>query len=98
MRDEAMAIRLIVSMVAHPGKGGELAKAFAPRIVEVVKEPGCEQYEMFQSAQHPDQLVLLERWTDAAMLDVHLALNRARGGSPAAPFRASSTSERYTTK
>ena len=40
-----------------------------------MKEPGCEQFEIFQSAVHPDRLALLERWTDQPALDVHARLN-----------------------
>jgi quinol monooxygenase YgiN len=36
-----------------------------------MKEPGCEQFEVFQSVVNPDKLVLLERWIDKAALDVH---------------------------
>jgi hypothetical protein len=43
-----------------------------------MKEPGCEQFEAFQSAVNPDKLVLLERWTDQASLDAHARLNSTR--------------------
>jgi hypothetical protein len=43
-----------------------------------MKEPGCEQFEVFQSVVNPDKLVLLERWTDPAALHVHAELNRTR--------------------
>ena len=91
-----MAIRLVITFTSQPGKGADFAAAFAPVIGEVVKEPGCEQYELFRSQQDPDKLVLLERWTDQAALDAHSAANRARGPSPTAPFRAGGGAmERY---
>jgi quinol monooxygenase YgiN len=37
----------------------------------VRKEPGCEQFEAFQSVDDPDKIVLLERWKDQDALDVH---------------------------
>jgi Antibiotic biosynthesis monooxygenase len=40
-----------------------------------MKEPGCEQFEVFQSVVNPDKLALLERWTDQAVLGVHAKLN-----------------------
>jgi len=43
-----------------------------------MKEPGCEQFEVFQSVVNPDKLALLERWTDKAALDVHAQLNSTR--------------------
>jgi quinol monooxygenase YgiN len=60
-------------MNAVPGKGAELASAMAQRCLAVQKEPGCEQFEVFQSAVDPDHLTLLELWKDQAALDVHAA-------------------------
>jgi quinol monooxygenase YgiN len=78
-----MAVRLVVSINAAPGKGGELAAAFRTRCVEVMQEPGCEQFEVFQSVSNPDKLALLELWTDQAALDVHAKVNAARAPMPA---------------
>ena len=66
-----MAIRLIVTITAAPGRGSELAQAYKGRCAEVMREPGCEQFEVFQSVVNPDKLALLERWTNKAALDVH---------------------------
>lgn len=82
-----MAVRLIVTFNSQPGRAADFANAFAPAIAETLKEPGCEQYELFRSEAEPDKLVLLERWRDAASLDVHMQVLRARGPSPTAPFR-----------
>ncbi len=73
-----MAIRLIVTVNAAPGKGSELAKVYPDRCAETEKEPGCEQFEAFQSIVNSDKLLLLERWTDQAALDVHAKLNSTR--------------------
>ena len=73
-----MAIRLVVTITATRGKGFELAQAFKARCAEVMKEPGCEQFEVFQSRVNPDKLALLERWVDQAALDVHARLNSTR--------------------
>ena len=88
-----MSIRLIVTITAAPGKGSELAKAYGPRCAEIRKEPGCEQFEAFQSVIDPDKLVLLERWSNQAALDTHATLNATR--APLAPeLRGSGGSER----
>ena len=42
-----------------------------------MKEPGCEQFEVFQSVVNPDKFALLERWADSAALKVHAQLNRS---------------------
>ena len=73
-----MAIRLIVTITATRGKGSELAQAYKARCAEVMKEPGCEQFELFQSIVNPDKLVLLERWANQAALDAHARLNSTR--------------------
>ena len=77
-----MSIRLVVSITAAPGKGAELAQAYKPRCLQVMQEPGCEQFEVFQSVVNPDRLTLLERWTDKAALDVHLKVNQTRPPLP----------------
>ena len=73
-----MSIRLVVTISAAPGKGAELAHAYKARCAEAAKEPGCEQFEIFQSVADPDRLVLLERWVDQTALDVHAKLNNTR--------------------
>jgi quinol monooxygenase YgiN len=78
-----MAVRLVVTITAAPGKGAELAEAFRARCAECMKEPGCEQFEIFQSALNPDKLALLELWTDQAALDAHAKLNATRPPMPA---------------
>ena len=85
-----MAVRLVVTIEAKPGQGAALAVAYKQRCAECMAEPGCEQFEVFQSAVNPDTLVLLERWTDQAALDAHAQLNTTR--PPLAPeLRAEST-------
>jgi quinol monooxygenase YgiN len=87
-----MAIRLIVTISAAPGKGSELAQAYKSRCAEIMNEPGCEQFEVFQSALNPDKLVLLERWKDQAALDAHAEANKSR--APLPPELRTGTSER----
>jgi quinol monooxygenase YgiN len=78
-----MAVRLVVTITAAPGKGAELAQAFRTRCTEVMQEPGCEQFEVFQSVLNPDKLTLLELWKDQAALDVHAKVNATRAPMPA---------------
>jgi len=75
-----VAIRIYVTMQALPGKGPELVKLRASRHAEVRKDPGCEQFDLFQNTEDPDQLLLVERWTDEASLQAHYALNRPQIG------------------
>jgi quinol monooxygenase YgiN len=77
-----MAVRLVVTITAAPGKGSELAQVFRARCAEVMQEPGCEQFEVFQSVLDPDRLTLLELWKDQAALDVHAKVNATRAPMP----------------
>ncbi|WP_428483799.1 putative quinol monooxygenase [Rhodopila sp.] len=78
-----MSVRLVVTLTAAPGKGTDFAQVFKNRCVEVMKEPGCEQFEVFQSVIDPDKLALLELWADQAALDEHAKLNATRAPIPA---------------
>jgi len=78
-----MSVRLIVTITAAPGKGSELAQLYKGRCADVMKEPGCEQFEVFQSVVNPDKLTLLERWKDQAALDAHAKVNATRPPLPA---------------
>ena len=78
-----MSVRLVVTITAAPGKGAELAQAFKSRCLACMQEPGCEQFEVFQSVLDPDKLALLELWKDQASLDAHAALNTTRPPMPA---------------
>lgn len=73
-----MSLRLIVTINAVEGKGAELAGAYRGRCEEVMKEPGCEQFEVFRSVVNPDKMVIIERWVDQAALDVHAQVNSTR--------------------
>ena len=73
-----MAVRLVVSITAAPGKGAQFAQAFKPRCEESRKDPGCQQFEIFQSVSNPDKFALLELWESQAALDAHAKLNQSR--------------------
>jgi quinol monooxygenase YgiN len=73
-----MAVRLVVTITAAPGRGNELAQAYKARCAEAMTEPGCEQFEIFQSVANPDRLALLERWSDQAAFDAHAKLNATK--------------------
>jgi quinol monooxygenase YgiN len=77
-----MAVRLVVTINATPGRGAALARTFRERCLDVMKEPGCEQFEVFQSVLNPDKLALLELWKDQAALDAHVKVNTTRAPLP----------------
>jgi quinol monooxygenase YgiN len=91
-----MAVRLIVTITAASGRGSELTQLYKARCADIVKEPGCEQFEIFQSAVNPDKLTLLERWKDQAALDVHAKVNATRPPLPAELRVGTTEREDYT--
>jgi quinol monooxygenase YgiN len=91
-----MAVRLVVTITAAPGKGAELAQVFRTRCAEVMQEPGCEQFEVFQSVFDPDKLVLLELWKDQAALDAHAKLQAQRPALPEGLRLGAGEREDYT--
>ena len=76
-----MAIRHVITIHVVPGKAADFANAF--KVVQAIaqQEDGCEQYELFQSLDDPDKLVLLERWAGQELLDQHMAAERTRDSS-----------------
>jgi quinol monooxygenase YgiN len=90
-----MAVRLVITFTAAPGKGAELAGNMKARCAEVRQEPGCEQFEAFQSVIDPDRIVLLERWRDQAALDAHAALNAGRAPMPGGLLQGRGEREDY---
>ena len=73
-----MAVRLIINITAAPGRGAELAAAYRERCLDVQKEDGCIQFELFQSTLDPDKLVILEHWASDEALAAHSELNKTR--------------------
>ena len=91
-----MAVRLIVTITAAPGKGSELAQLYKTRCADIMKEPGCEQFEVFQSVVNPDKLTLLERWRDQPALEAHAKVNATRAPLPAELRVGTTEREDYT--
>ena len=81
-----MGVRVIVPMQALPGKRQELIEHYTAR---------CEEYELFQSAEDPDKMALMEYWKDEATLEVHGALNRQRAVDTSHLRDRRGPSERY---
>jgi quinol monooxygenase YgiN len=91
-----MAVRLVVTFHATPGKGAELAQAMKARCEVSRQDAGCEQFEVFQSVFDPDKLVLLELWKDQAALDAHAKLQAQRQPLPEGLRLGAGEREDYT--
>jgi quinol monooxygenase YgiN len=77
-----MAIRHLVTIQVAPGRTADFAAAFRTLQTTTVQEEGCEQYELFQSFDDPDKVVLLERWANQEQLDRHTEAERTADASP----------------
>ena len=91
-----MAVRLVVTIHAAPRKGAEFAKAFEPRCELSRKDPGCQQFELFQCVSDPDRFALLELWDSQEALDNHAKLQAARPPVPAGLRAGAGEREDYT--
>jgi quinol monooxygenase YgiN len=91
-----MAVRLVVTFHAVPGKGAELAQAMKERCEVSRHDAGCEQFEVFNSVSDPDKLVLLELWKDQAALDAHAKLQAQRPPLPEGLRLGAGEREDYT--
>jgi quinol monooxygenase YgiN len=76
-----MAIRHVVTIQVAAGKAASFASAFKALQTVAQEEEGCEQYELFQSLDDPDRMVMLERWANKDLLDKHMEAERARNAS-----------------
>ena len=91
-----MSLRLIVSMEATHGRINDLIEAYRIRCEEGRHESGCEQYELYQSTERPNQVVLLEKWSDEGALQDHIDLGKTKDSSATRALRMGDTSiERY---
>lgn len=77
-----MAIRHVVTIQVAAGKAADFAGAFRTLQAVARHEEGCEQYELFQSLDDPDKMVMLERWASQELLDKHMEAERTRTPSP----------------
>ena len=91
-----MAVRLVVTFTAAPGKGAELAQAMKARCAVSQQDAGCRQFEVFQSVLDPDRLTLLELWDDQAALDAHAKLQAQRPPLPEGLRLGAGEREDYT--
>jgi quinol monooxygenase YgiN len=94
--EETMSVRLVISIHAAPGKGGELLQAMKSRCELSQKDAGCLQFEAFQSALDPDRLCLLELWESQAALDAHAKLQAQRPPLPEGLRLGAGEREDYT--
>lgn len=76
-----MAVRHVVTIQVAPGRADDFTSVFRALQAIAQQQEGCEQYELFQSLDEPEKLVLLERWASQDLLDIHMEPERTRNRS-----------------
>ena len=82
----ATPVYIVARFRAKEGAHESLKEALARLVDPTRLEPGCEQYDLVQSADDPRDFCILERWTDQDSLGRHIAgedLRRALGQASA---------------
>ncbi|MFI6320072.1 putative quinol monooxygenase [Nonomuraea sp. NPDC050556] len=72
-----MAVRHVITIQVASGQAARFADAFKALQAVVGQEEGCEQYELFQSLDDPDRLVILEQWASQELLEKHMEAERS---------------------
>lgn len=66
--------RLLVELDVKPGEADAFAAMFeAEFIARSRSEDGCEQYELWRETDTPHRMTIIEVWSSAEALEVHLA-------------------------
>ena len=74
-------VRLIIQFTTESEAEAEQRdKETDERCLQVQKEPGCVQFEVFRSAVRPNAYTLLEHWESEDALETHLSHMAVRPG------------------
>ncbi|MDR7253124.1 quinol monooxygenase YgiN [Nocardioides sp. BE266] len=66
-------LQVVATIPAKPEAVDQIRAALQVLADATRAEEGCLSYDLFESATAPGTFVTVERWTDAAALDVHLS-------------------------
>ncbi len=66
-----MPLLVFATITAKPGAGTTLKNALIDLVGEVKTEAACQQYELYESTEHPERFIMHEIWDDEAGLQAH---------------------------
>lgn len=66
-------LHAVATIPARPGSEDVIRAALTTLAEATRQEEGCLAYDLFESASTPGTFVTVERWTDQAALQAHLA-------------------------
>ncbi|RFA26564.1 antibiotic biosynthesis monooxygenase [Alkalilimnicola ehrlichii] len=64
-------LAIVAKLKAQPGKGSELAQAMVGIAEKVRTEPGNHAYQVHQSSEDSDLVMIYEQYTDKDALGAH---------------------------
>ncbi|RJO76973.1 antibiotic biosynthesis monooxygenase [Nocardia panacis] len=67
-------LTVIAEFTAKPGQEQRLLDELTAMIAPSLAEDGCLAYQPYSHPTHPDRVILVEEWIDAAALEHHFAL------------------------
>ena len=66
-------LTVIAHITTDPAKTDRFIEIFGENVINVHEEPGCLHYTLHRDQDHPEKLVVVERWASAAALAEHAA-------------------------
>ena len=67
-------LRVVATIPAKPEAADAIREALKALAEATRAEEGCLAYDLFESGSAPGTFVTVERWTDSAALDAHMAM------------------------
>ena len=66
-------LQVVATIPAKPEHADAIREALKTLVAATLAEEGCLAYDLFESGSTPGTFVTVERWTDTAALDAHMA-------------------------
>lgn len=78
-------VKVIATLRARPDTVEETKAALTSLVEPTRREPGCVEYQLFQSKEDPTEFVTVEEFNDDAAADAHLQTEHVQAAFAAAP-------------
>lgn len=69
--DASTPITVVATITVQLDSRDVIVKALLQAVTASRQEDGCEYYALHEDTEHPERLVMLERWRDEAALATH---------------------------
>jgi quinol monooxygenase YgiN len=68
----SLQVNIVATITPNAGSEDVVHAAIRTAVQEVKSEAGCERYEAYASVDTPGEVVIVERYRDAAAVDEHV--------------------------